>query len=94
VPVRHHVAGNRRVRVYQLPATTWASIVHGGDSASSIRAYAAARSWIAEHGLIASGPKRELYWRGGLQDDRATDVTEIQFAVAMAEPALNRGARE
>jgi DNA-binding transcriptional MerR regulator len=94
VPVRRHVTGSRRVRVYQLPATTWASIVHAGDSASSSRAYGAARSWIAAHGLVVSGPKRELYWRGGLEGDRATDVTEIQFAVAMAEPAVNRGARE
>ena len=94
VPVRRHVTGNRRVRVYQLPAMTWASIVHAGDSASSIRSYAAARTWIAAHGLVVSGPKRELYWRGGLHDDRATDVTEIQFPVVIPESRADARARE
>jgi DNA-binding transcriptional MerR regulator len=84
VPVRSRATANHRVRVYELPATTWASVVHAGDSQSSIGAYRTARKWIDSHGFTVAGPKRELYWRGGLDNDRAGDLTEIQFAIAMS----------
>jgi DNA-binding transcriptional MerR regulator len=88
VPVRKRLAGSRRIRVYELPATILASVVHRGDSMACAGAYATARSWIASHRFEVSGPKRELYWRGGLDEDRASDITEIQFPIA-----IRRGTR-
>ncbi len=83
VPVRRRRAGSGRISVYELPATILASVVHRGDSIACAGAYATARSWIASQSFEPSGPKRELYWRGGLDEDRASDITEIQFPIAI-----------
>jgi DNA-binding transcriptional MerR regulator len=83
IPVRRCSGASRRVRVYEVPATMMASVVCRGDSSTSAGAYAATRSWIAAHGFEISGPKRELYWRGRPDDDRDSDITEIQFPIAI-----------
>ncbi len=83
LPLRERRAGNRRVRIYELPPMILASVVHRGDSTACAGAYATARSWIASQGYEISGPTRELYWRGGLDGDRASDLTEIQYPIAL-----------
>jgi DNA-binding transcriptional MerR regulator len=83
VPLQRPVAGNRRIRVYELLSAVLASVVHRGDSLTTGEPYMAARSWIASHGFEVAGPKREIYWRGGLEKDRPDDLTEIQFPVGL-----------
>lgn len=93
VPLQRPITANRRVRAYELPAAIIASVVHHGDSATCIASYATARSWIASHGFEVSGPKRELYWRGGLDQDRSSDITEIQFPIRIGTQVLSEAER-
>jgi effector-binding domain-containing protein len=87
VPIRHAFSADGRITVYDIPPTLMASIVCRGSSSTSADAYVTIRSWIASHSFKISGPKRELYWRGGPDDDRETDITEIQFPVALRTSA-------
>jgi DNA-binding transcriptional MerR regulator len=91
VVARHPMSGNARISVKELPANVIASVVPRGDADTCAGAYVAVRSWIASHGYKISGPKRELYWRGGLDQDRRSDITEIQFPVAAG--GTSRGVR-
>jgi DNA-binding transcriptional MerR regulator len=72
-----------RVRVQQQPATLMACVVHQGDIGNTASPYAAVRTWAATHGYRVVGAKRELYWQGDLEQNRQTDVTEIQFPICM-----------
>ncbi len=76
-----------RVRIRQHPETLMACIVGQGDISHAANLYAAVRSWVAANGYEFIGSKRELYWHGGPDEDRATDVTEIQFPVAIRSAA-------
>jgi DNA-binding transcriptional MerR regulator len=79
---RADLPSTRRIRVYERPSTLLASLVYRGTPASGANPYAAARSWIAAHGFRVTGAKRDLYWQGGPEQDRASDIVEIQFPVA------------
>jgi len=70
-----------RVRVCQHPETMMACLVHQGDIGHTANPYVAVRSWVTANGYEIVGSKRELYWRGGLDENRPSDVTEIQFPV-------------
>jgi DNA-binding transcriptional MerR regulator len=70
-----------RLRVQQQPATLMACVVHQGDIGNTASPYAAVRAWAATHGYRVVGAKRELYWQGDLEQNRQTDVTEIQFPI-------------
>jgi DNA-binding transcriptional MerR regulator len=83
VHLRRPVAGNRRIAVYDLYPALLASVVHDGDSTASCGAYAAARSWITARRYDFAGPKREIYWRGGVDRDRPSDITEIQYPISL-----------
>lgn len=74
------VLETHRIRVYELPASLMACIIHKGSDAASNHAYSFARSWLRSNGYKVSGPNRELYWRGGIEEDDKS-VTEIQFPV-------------
>jgi len=90
LPVRHPVLGGPHLTVKEVPSTMVASVVHQGNSETCAAAYVAARSWIASNGYRISGPKCELYWRGGLDQDRTSDITEIQFPVTLPGPGRRR----
>jgi DNA-binding transcriptional MerR regulator len=77
--------GMGRVRVVQQPTTLLAGVVHQGDLGSTASPYAAVRAWVATNGYRVIGSKRELYWQGNLDQNRATDVTEIQFPICRAD---------
>jgi DNA-binding transcriptional MerR regulator len=81
--VRRPLSSSCRIQVYELPATLVATIVHRGSIDVAPGPYVAARQWIAWHGYRVTGPKREMYWRGGVDQSRRSDVTEIQFPVAV-----------
>lgn len=72
---------SRRVKVYELPASLMACVIHKGSDEASCQAYSFARSWIRSNGYKINGPNRELYWRGGVEEDDSSSVTEIQFPV-------------
>jgi effector-binding domain-containing protein len=82
---RQPISGNPRVSVRKVPSGLMACVVHHGPVGAAAGPYAAARTWIRSHGYRIVGPKRELYWQGGVDQDRSSDVTEIQFPVAMHE---------
>jgi len=79
--LREPVPGSQRVRVYELPASSMAAVIHQGSDETCARAYQAARSWIESQGHAVVGPNRELYWHEGREADADSSVTEIQFPI-------------
>jgi DNA-binding transcriptional MerR regulator len=75
------VDGRGRVRVYELPAQRFASLVYRGDT-EYMRAFRAVHTWLAASGSAAAGPKREIYLREA--GPGTESVTEIQFPIRQA----------
>lgn len=83
VPIDRSLTGTDRVRVYELPSTQVAAVVHQGSFEDFTQGHAALLEWIDAHGYQIVGPYREIYIkheRGDLTDT----TTEIQFPVAKA----------
>jgi effector-binding domain-containing protein len=76
-----------RVKVYELPATTVASVVHKGTYNTLNQAYEVIGRWIEANGYRIVGPNREiyLYCAEPVRQDDESYVTEIQFPVARRE---------
>lgn len=72
-----------RVKVYQLPACTVASIIHAGAFQTLNSSYRALAAWIGANGYSPAGPARELYLKIGEQvrQDDESYITEIQIPV-------------
>jgi DNA-binding transcriptional MerR regulator len=79
------VDGGGRVRVYEMPAASVASLVYRGD-ADFMSAFRAVRSWIEAGAAEIIGPKREIYLDDGRGDGEP--VTEIQFPIAAGREAI------
>lgn len=75
------VPANKRVRVYELPASTNACITHQGGDETITQAYVIVRAWIKAHGYVIAGPNRELYWQSGIALNDNLGVTEIQYPI-------------
>jgi len=75
------VPGNKRIKVYELPAATVASVVYQGGDEEGEQAYAAGKTWIKTRGFRIAAPKRELYWQGDVMRDDVSGITEIQFPI-------------
>jgi effector-binding domain-containing protein len=75
-----------RVKVYQQPAHTVASVVHNGSYNTLHEAYNAISNWFETSGYKIAGPSRELYLHAGqpIRSDDDSYVTEIQFPVEKA----------
>jgi effector-binding domain-containing protein len=73
-----------RVKVYQLPGATVASLVHRGPYGAIDQAYAALMGWIETNGYRLAGPDREIYLKGGTDPNDPSYVTEIQQPVEKA----------
>ncbi len=75
-----------RVKVYQLPACTVASVIHAGAFETLNASYSALAAWMEANGYQPSGPARELYLKIGQQvrSDDDTYITEIQIPVEKA----------
>lgn len=78
------VPGNERVKVYELPAVTVASVIHKGAYNQFTQAYEALLRWIEANGYTIVGPNREIYLECSqpVRQDDDSYVTEIQFPVA------------
>jgi DNA-binding transcriptional MerR regulator len=81
-----------RARVYELPGSVVACVIHQGSDGTCEQAYVAARSWIESHGYAIAGPNRELYWQGDVAQDGDSGVTEIQYPIiqTVRSPAFRR----
>jgi effector-binding domain-containing protein len=79
-----HRSKGERVKVYQLPAATMASVIHKGAYNKFSQAYEALGRWIEANGYKMVGPNREvyLYCTQPIRQDDDSYVTEIQFPVA------------
>jgi DNA-binding transcriptional MerR regulator len=84
VYLKSPVAPSARVRVYELPAATMASVIYKGAYNKFSQPYEALARWIEANGYTVVGPNREIYLECSMpvrQDDESY-VTEIQFPVA------------
>jgi DNA-binding transcriptional MerR regulator len=80
------------LKVYQLPATTVASLFHCGGDASISESYGQMNRWLASSNLQLRGAKREVYWVERDFKNREQSVTEIQFPVARVSARRHRAA--
>ncbi len=83
VPIDRPLKGNDKVKVYKLPSTQVASVVHQGNFEDFTQGHAALLEWIDANGYQIVGPYREVYIKhdkGHLSDS----TTEIQFPVEKA----------
>ncbi len=82
------VESRGRVKVYELPAITAASIVHHGPFDTLTNAYTALLKWIQENGYRIVANEREIYiytGKGPVRQDDPSYVTEVQFPVEKIE---------
>jgi DNA-binding transcriptional MerR regulator len=80
VQIDRTLPGTDQVKVYELPATQVASVVHQGDFEDFTQGHAALLEWIDANGYRVVGPYREIY----IKHDKANlsdTTTEIQFPV-------------
>ncbi len=83
VYLKQPIASNERVKVYELPGATAASLIYTGAYNQFNLAYAALGHWIEANGYTVIGPNREvyLYSRQPVRQDDASYITEILFPV-------------
>ncbi len=81
--LKSRIPEGERVKVYELPAATVASIVHNGAYNTLHQAYSAVLKWIDANGYKIVGASREiyLYCPEPVRQDDPSYVTEIQFPV-------------
>jgi DNA-binding transcriptional MerR regulator len=83
VSVDRSLPGTDQVKVYELPPTQVASLVHHGNFEDFTQGHAALLEWVDANGYRIVGPYREIY----IKHDKSnlTDTTtEIQFPVEKA----------
>jgi effector-binding domain-containing protein len=83
VPIDRPLKGTDRVKVYELPSTQVAAVVHQGNFEDFTQCHAAILEWIDANGYQIVGPYREIYIKhdkGELSDS----TTEVQFGVEKA----------
>jgi len=75
-----------RVKVYELPGGTLASIVHNGAYNTLNQAYTALNAWLDQNNYRITGSARELYHysQAPLRFDDDSYVTEVQLPVEKA----------
>ncbi len=80
VPIDHSVPGTDRVKVYELPETYVASVVHHGSFEDFTQGHRALMEWVEANDYKIVGPYREIY----IQHDHSNmseSATEIQYPV-------------
>lgn len=75
--------GTDRVKVYELPPTQVAAVVHHGDFEEFTQGHAALLEWIDSNGYRIVGPYCEIYIKHEKKDLSDT-ITEIQIPVEKA----------
>ena len=72
-----------RVKVYELPPTQVAAVVHHGKFEEFTQGHAALLEWIDANGYRIVGPYREIYIKHE-KNNLSDTITEIQFPVEKA----------
>jgi DNA-binding transcriptional MerR regulator len=80
VQIDRPMPGTDQVKVYEIPATQVASVVHQGDFEDFTQGHAALLEWIDANGYRIVGPYRELYIKHH-KSNLSDTTTEIQFPV-------------
>lgn len=75
------VAGDRDVKIRELPAANVAAARHEGSYSGIGDTYEKLLSWIQENGYEATGPARELYLTNPSQHADDDLLTEVQMVV-------------
>ncbi len=83
VVVDRLLPGTETVKVYELPSTLVAAVVHHGDFEEFTQGHAALLEWIDANGYRLAGPYRELYIKHDKRNLSDT-ITEIQHPVEKA----------
>ncbi|MEL6603538.1 MAG: MerR family transcriptional regulator [Cyanobacteria bacterium J06614_10] len=79
------LTGTERIKHKALPAIEQAAtLIHRGPYTTLNQAYAAIVQWIEENGYQITGPNREVYLKGGAEQNNSEYITEIQFPVQKA----------
>lgn len=83
VYLKHPVGARGRVKVYELPATKAASVIHHGAYTRLSEAYDALLRWVEVNGYRIAGPVREIYLQCSqpVRQDDESYVTEIQVPI-------------
>lgn len=82
ITVPETLTGNHRIQVRDLPALEMvAAVVHRGAYRTLNQAYGAIAKWIEESDYQIVGPNREVYLKGGADQENPDYITEIQFPV-------------
>ena len=80
VVIDRPLPGTDRVKVYELPPTQVAAVVHQGNFEEFTQGHAALLEWIDANGYKIVGPYREIYIKHE-KTDLSNSITEIQFPV-------------
>ena len=80
VVVDRLLPGTDRVKVYELPSTQMAAVVHHGDFEEFTQGHAALLEWIDANGYQIVGPYREIYIKHD-KNNLSDTITEIQIPV-------------
>lgn len=75
-----------KLKVYQLPEATVASVVHHGSYNRLNEAYNSLLCWVGKNGYKLAGPTREIYLKASypVRPDDESYITEIQAPVEKA----------
>jgi DNA-binding transcriptional MerR regulator len=80
VSIDRPLTGTETVKVFELPPTQVAAVVHQGDFEEFTQGHAALLEWIDANGYRIVGPYREIYIKHE-KDHLSDTITEIQFPV-------------
>ena len=80
VPIDRSLPGKDDVKVYQLPPTQVASVVHHGNFDEFTQGHAALLEWVDANGYKIVGPYREIYIKHN-KAHLSDSTTEIQYPV-------------
>jgi DNA-binding transcriptional MerR regulator len=83
VVIDRPLPGTERVKVYELPPTQVAAVVHHGDFEEFTQGHAALLEWIDANGYQIVGPYREIYIKHE-KNNLSDTITEVQFPVDKA----------
>ncbi|MFN8421024.1 MAG: MerR family transcriptional regulator [Anaerolineae bacterium] len=80
VPIDHAVPGSDQVKVYELPRTQVASVIHYGAFKNLVQEHTALLRWIEAHSYETVGTYREIYIKHD-RENMTDSATEIQYPV-------------
>lgn len=83
VAIDRLLPGTDQVKVYELPPTQVAAVVHHGSFEEFTQGHAALLEWIDSNGYRIVGPYREIYIKHN-KNNLSDTITEIQFPVEKA----------